>query len=51
LSEEEAVSFNALLAVPPEVSTSLRKYTFAPEPIEAHRAALAQAIETLGKRK
>jgi hypothetical protein len=51
LSEEEAVPFNALLAVPPEVSTSLRKYTFAPEPIEAHRAALAQAIETLGKRK
>ena len=51
LSEEEAAPFNALLAVPPEVSTSLRKYTFAPEPIEAHRAALAQAIETLGKRK
>ncbi|NBV85685.1 MAG: DUF4091 domain-containing protein [Verrucomicrobia bacterium] len=51
LSEEQAAPYKALLNVPPEVSASLRKYTFEPEPIESHREALARAIETLGKRK
>jgi hypothetical protein len=49
LSKPEAAAYTALLRVPPAVSASLRQYTFEPGPIEAHREALARAIEALGK--
>ena len=38
---------NALLKVPPEVSSSLKDFTKRPEPIKAHRRRLAKEIERL----
>jgi hypothetical protein len=47
LSEAEQAKYRALLDVPEEVSRDLTHFTFDPAPMEAHRAAVAKAIETL----
>lgn len=39
----------ALLEVPPEITADIKHYTFDPAPIYARRAAVARAIETLGR--
>jgi len=49
LAPTEAKDFEALLAVPPAISESLRRYTIDPTPIETHRESVAQAIERLMK--
>ena len=49
LSAEELSSWSALLTVPDEISSSLTRFTEDPAPIEAHRRAVAQALERLSR--
>ena len=42
-----ARNYAPLLEVPPDICTSLTEFTTAPEPIHAHRAKVAEAIERL----
>ncbi len=47
LSAADRARYEALLTVPQEVSRSLTDFARSPEPLEAHRRALARAIEEL----
>lgn len=47
LSAEDRARYQELLKVPPSVSASMTRFTIDPAPIEAHRHALARAIEIL----
>ncbi len=49
LSEADRARYEALLAVPRDVSRSMTDFTLAPEPMERHRRALARAIVELLK--
>ena len=48
LTADERRRFEALLAVPPEISASLTRFTKDPAPIEGRRRQVAAALERLG---
>lgn len=50
LSGPERLAYEKLLDVPSEVSLDLTHFTLDPAPIEAHRAAVAAAVEELSRR-
>jgi len=50
LGVDEREAFEELLQVPPIVTESMTEFTRDPAPLEAHRHALARAIEELGVR-
>jgi hypothetical protein len=49
LSENEIDRFEALLDVPPAITTDMTTFTTDPAPIYPHRRAVAEAIETLAE--
>lgn len=50
LAADERAEYERLLEVPGNVSESMVDFTFDPAPMEAHRAALAEAIAELRKK-
>jgi hypothetical protein len=51
LRPEEIRQYEALLEVPPEITRDMTTFTTDPAPIQDRRAAIARAIERLGKEK
>jgi hypothetical protein len=49
LSPEQKAQYEALLQVPPAITSDMTTFTTDPVPIEAHRDAVAKAVEALGK--
>lgn len=49
LPDAQRQEFETLLQVPDQISTSLTTFTHDPAPIEAHRRAVAQALEVLNR--
>lgn len=50
-SKDELAAYMELLEVPESVTKSMTEFTKDPAPIEAHRAAMAAAIEKLAKKR